>query len=353
MIALGETIRAKDIPIAALQPICCVLFARTRPSSATPHGTTCSDYCVYSANPVGRLVLYLCGYRDEERQQLSDATCTALQLANFWQDVSRDLEKGRIYIPLEALAAARPDGRRYRQARRFDERYVALMKISDCAHTRDFSREGYAARASASIQICASISNCSAAAASPCSMRSKPRVTTRSNTARRSAKCDASSLAGRALVGHARFPAARPARRSSRRAAALPCRARPAGEQRRRTIAPAAAAQQDCGSRAIARPTPNATASPAPRAAASISRFIGLPKQKRNALCALYAFMRLVDNVSDEPGRSRSQAPRPRALARHARRSRCAAAPAAPRNSARARRYDRAFRNSRRAIFTT
>ena len=52
------------------------------------------EYCRYSANPVGRLVLYLCGYRDAERQRLSDATCTALQLANFWQDVSRDLKKG-------------------------------------------------------------------------------------------------------------------------------------------------------------------------------------------------------------------------------------------------------------------
>src|SRR5207245_1134668 len=62
-------------------------------------------YCVYSANPVGRLVLYLCGYRDEQRQRLSDATCTALQLANFWQDVSRDLDIGRIYIPLDAAAA--------------------------------------------------------------------------------------------------------------------------------------------------------------------------------------------------------------------------------------------------------
>lgn len=60
-------------------------------------------YCRYSANPVGRLVLYLCGYRDAERQRMSDATCTALQLANFWQDVSVDLEKGRIYLPLEVL----------------------------------------------------------------------------------------------------------------------------------------------------------------------------------------------------------------------------------------------------------
>jgi phytoene/squalene synthetase len=52
---------------------------------------------------VGRLVLYLCDYRDEHRQKLSDATCTALQLANFWQDVSADFAKGRIYLPLEDL----------------------------------------------------------------------------------------------------------------------------------------------------------------------------------------------------------------------------------------------------------
>jgi squalene synthase HpnC len=60
-------------------------------------------YCRCSANPVGRLVLYLCGYRDAGRQALSDATCTALQLANFWQDVAVDLAKGRIYIPLELM----------------------------------------------------------------------------------------------------------------------------------------------------------------------------------------------------------------------------------------------------------
>lgn len=61
------------------------------------------DYCRYSANPVGRLVLYLCGYSDAERQRLSDATCTALQLANFWQDVAVDLAKDRVYIPLEVM----------------------------------------------------------------------------------------------------------------------------------------------------------------------------------------------------------------------------------------------------------
>ena len=60
-------------------------------------------YCRCSANPVGRLVLYLCGHSDAERQRLSDATCTALQLANFWQDVTTDLLKDRIYIPLDVM----------------------------------------------------------------------------------------------------------------------------------------------------------------------------------------------------------------------------------------------------------
>ncbi len=60
-------------------------------------------YCRNSANPVGRLVLRLCGYRDPERDRMSDATCTALQLANFWQDVAVDLEKDRIYLPLEVM----------------------------------------------------------------------------------------------------------------------------------------------------------------------------------------------------------------------------------------------------------
>jgi squalene synthase HpnC len=60
-------------------------------------------YCVNSANPVGHLVLYLCGYRDAERQALSDFTCTGLQLANFWQDIGVDLEKNRVYLPLNLL----------------------------------------------------------------------------------------------------------------------------------------------------------------------------------------------------------------------------------------------------------
>jgi squalene synthase HpnC len=61
-------------------------------------------YCRCSANPVGRLVLRLCGYSDDARDRMSDATCTALQLANFWQDVTVDLEKDRVYLPLEVMA---------------------------------------------------------------------------------------------------------------------------------------------------------------------------------------------------------------------------------------------------------
>jgi len=60
-------------------------------------------YCKNSANPVGRLVLYLCGYSDQRRQYLSDATCTGLQLANFWQDVTVDQLKDRVYIPLDIM----------------------------------------------------------------------------------------------------------------------------------------------------------------------------------------------------------------------------------------------------------
>jgi squalene synthase HpnC len=62
------------------------------------------EYCRYSANPVGRLLLMLCGYRDEARFEMSDATCTALQLANHWQDVTVDLLKDRVYIPLDLIA---------------------------------------------------------------------------------------------------------------------------------------------------------------------------------------------------------------------------------------------------------
>ena len=101
-VALEETVRACDIP---RQPFADLLTAFRQDQRVSRYETfdEVLGYCRYSANPVGRLVLYACGYRDSERQQLSDYTCTALQLANFWQDVAVDYGKGRIYLPLEDL----------------------------------------------------------------------------------------------------------------------------------------------------------------------------------------------------------------------------------------------------------
>jgi squalene synthase HpnC len=101
-VALAETVRTFDIPKHEFSD----LLTAFRQDQTITRFETFDDvlgYCHYSANPVGHLVLYLCGYRDAERQQLSDYTCTALQLANFWQDVSVDYAKGRIYLPLESL----------------------------------------------------------------------------------------------------------------------------------------------------------------------------------------------------------------------------------------------------------
>src|SRR6267142_2553910 len=125
-VALRETIVAENIP---QQPFADLLkaFRQDQTVKRYPNWDSVLDYCIYSANPVGRLVLYLCGYRDEPRQKLSDATCTALQLANFWQDVGRDLEKGRIYIPLD-IAAQHGVSENDIVSRRFSENYVALMK---------------------------------------------------------------------------------------------------------------------------------------------------------------------------------------------------------------------------------
>jgi squalene synthase HpnC len=102
-VALTETVRKCDIPKS---PFAALLHAFRQDQTVTRYQTfdDLLGYCHYSANPVGRLVLYVCGYRDEQRQALSDYTCTALQLANFWQDVSVDYAKGRIYLPLESLA---------------------------------------------------------------------------------------------------------------------------------------------------------------------------------------------------------------------------------------------------------
>ncbi len=101
-VALAETIQACAIPRHEFSD----LLTAFRQDQVVGRYETFQDllgYCRNSANPVGHLVLYVCQYTDAARQQLSDYTCTALQLANFWQDVAVDLKKGRIYLPLEDL----------------------------------------------------------------------------------------------------------------------------------------------------------------------------------------------------------------------------------------------------------
>ncbi len=101
-VALAQTIRACSIP---KEPFADLLTA-FRQDQTTHRYQSMADvlgYCRYSANPVGRLVLYACGEVSEENFQLSDATCSALQLANFWQDVRVDYEKGRVYLPQEDM----------------------------------------------------------------------------------------------------------------------------------------------------------------------------------------------------------------------------------------------------------
>jgi len=101
-VALAGTVRRHQIPP---QPFADLIQAFVQDQTITRYNDwdDLFGYCRFSANPVGRLVLYLCGYSDPQRQRLSDATCTALQLANFWQDVTVDLEKDRVYIPLEVI----------------------------------------------------------------------------------------------------------------------------------------------------------------------------------------------------------------------------------------------------------
>ena len=138
-IALRETIRECNIP---REPFADLLkaFRQDQTVGRYPAFDDVLAYCRYSANPVGRLVLYVCGYCDDERQRLSDFTCTALQLANFWQDVWPDYGKGRIYLPLE-------DMRRFAvteqdiASRRFTPQFRELMKF-EVARAREWFHRG-------------------------------------------------------------------------------------------------------------------------------------------------------------------------------------------------------------------
>ena len=105
-VALNRTVRRHNIPPEPFEDLIDA-FEQDQRVCRYRTWNQLVDYCTRSANPVGRLVLYMCGYRDAARQHLSDATCTALQLTNFWQDVRRDIiERRRIYVPAEDLEVA-------------------------------------------------------------------------------------------------------------------------------------------------------------------------------------------------------------------------------------------------------
>ena len=138
-VALAETVKQFSIPQHEFSD----LLIAFRQDQTVTRFETFNDvlaYCRYSANPVGHLVLYLCGYRDVERQRLSDYTCTALQLANFWQDVSVDYGKGRIYLPLEDLRRFGVTGDEIAE-RRATPQFVAMMKF-EVERARDWFARG-------------------------------------------------------------------------------------------------------------------------------------------------------------------------------------------------------------------
>lgn len=138
-VALSETVQAFEIPKHEFSDL---LTAFRQDQTVTRYKSfdDLLGYCNNSANPVGHLVLYLCGYKDSERQLLSDFTCTALQLANFWQDVSVDYAKGRIYLPLEDLhrfAVSEDDIAHQRNTSAF----VEMMKF-EVERAREWFRQG-------------------------------------------------------------------------------------------------------------------------------------------------------------------------------------------------------------------
>ncbi|MDE2490154.1 MAG: squalene synthase HpnC [Elusimicrobia bacterium] len=138
-VALGATLKTLDLP---KQPFDDLLSAFLQDTEKSRYATFAEvlDYCRRSANPVGRIVLMIHGLRDEELFRYSDAICTALQLANFWQDVSVDLKKDRVYIPEEDFKAHGYSEADLRMGV-FNERFRSLMKF-ELSRTRALFDQG-------------------------------------------------------------------------------------------------------------------------------------------------------------------------------------------------------------------
>jgi squalene synthase HpnC len=140
MLALVDTVSTFRIPI---EPFEALISAFEQDQKVTDYATYTQllGYCTRSANPVGHLVLYLARSYGDENIRLADATCTGLQLANFWQDVARDLTIGRIYLPRE-------DRERFGvteadlHARRFTPSFAALLEF-EVDRARSLLHEGW------------------------------------------------------------------------------------------------------------------------------------------------------------------------------------------------------------------
>lgn len=140
-VALGGTIDRYSIPA---EPFLRLIEANRMDQRTTRFESYADllEYCEHSATPVGRMVLAVLGYRDEARGRLADATCIGLQLANFWQDVSVDLQKGRVYIPQEDLRRFGYTERELRTGAVNDE-FRALMRF-EVERARELFRRGRA-----------------------------------------------------------------------------------------------------------------------------------------------------------------------------------------------------------------
>ena len=103
--AVGHSIRSLDLPIALFDDLVSA-FGQDTMTTRYPSWGDVLDYCRRSANPVGRLVLRIAGYRNDSLDRSSDALCTALQLTNFWQDFGGDWRIGRLYVPADVMQAA-------------------------------------------------------------------------------------------------------------------------------------------------------------------------------------------------------------------------------------------------------
>jgi squalene synthase HpnC len=138
-IALRPTIERFAIPRL---PFADLISAFEQDQRVTEYETFAQlrDYCRRSADPVGRIVLYLCGRFTEPNAQASDSICTGLQLANFWQDVSRDYDIGRVYLPRETRTRFGYSDEDLRQ-RRTTEAFIELMRF-EVVRARQFLLEG-------------------------------------------------------------------------------------------------------------------------------------------------------------------------------------------------------------------